>query len=167
MWRRTNKSYTFQHEACNFIKKETLAQVFSCEFCKISANTFSCRTPLVAASVDFNKHYQKTSKIFKGYTKHISKLCIKPGIQERGAECGKRCEWVECYIPGNVLKHSGECPQTLRGMLLNISRNVAKHSGECPQTFRGRLANILGNEIKHSRECRQAFWGILPSIPGW
>ena len=27
-------------EACNFIKKETLAQVFSCEFCEISKNTF-------------------------------------------------------------------------------------------------------------------------------
>ena len=37
-------------QACNFIKKETLAQVFSCEFCKISKNTFSCRTPPVAAS---------------------------------------------------------------------------------------------------------------------
>ena len=37
--------------ACNFIKKEALAQVFSCEFCKISKNTFSYRTPPVAASV--------------------------------------------------------------------------------------------------------------------
>ena len=27
-------------EACNFIKKETLAQVFSCDFCEISKNTF-------------------------------------------------------------------------------------------------------------------------------
>ena len=36
--------------ACNFIKKETLAQVFSCEFCKIYKNTFYYRTPLVAAS---------------------------------------------------------------------------------------------------------------------
>ena len=27
-------------EACNFIKKETLAQVVSCEFCEISKNTF-------------------------------------------------------------------------------------------------------------------------------
>ena len=26
-------------EACNFIKKETLAQLFSCEFCEISKNT--------------------------------------------------------------------------------------------------------------------------------
>ena len=37
--------------ACNFIKKEILAQLFSCEFCEISKNTFSQRTPLVAASV--------------------------------------------------------------------------------------------------------------------
>ena len=27
-------------EACNVIKKENLAQVFSCEFCKTSKNTF-------------------------------------------------------------------------------------------------------------------------------
>ena len=31
------------------IKLQTLAQVFSCEFCEISKNTFSYRTPLVAA----------------------------------------------------------------------------------------------------------------------
>ena len=37
--------------ACNFFKKETLAQVFSCEFCEISKNTFLQRTPLVAASI--------------------------------------------------------------------------------------------------------------------
>ena len=37
-------------EACNFIKKETLAQLFSCEFCEIYKNTFYYRTPLVAAS---------------------------------------------------------------------------------------------------------------------
>ena len=35
----------------NFIKKETLAQVFSCEFCEISKNTCFYRTRLVAASV--------------------------------------------------------------------------------------------------------------------
>ena len=37
--------------ACNFIKKETLAQVFSCEFCEIFKSTFSYRTPSVAASM--------------------------------------------------------------------------------------------------------------------
>ena len=34
----------------NFIKKWTLAQVFSSEFCEISKNTFCYRTPPVAAS---------------------------------------------------------------------------------------------------------------------
>ena len=38
--------------AWNFIKKETLAQVFSCEFCEICKNTISYRTPPVAASVE-------------------------------------------------------------------------------------------------------------------
>ena len=37
-------------EACNFNKKENLAQVFSCDFCKIFKNTFFYRIPLVAAS---------------------------------------------------------------------------------------------------------------------
>ena len=34
------QSLFFNKEACNFIKKETLAQVFCCEFCEISRNTF-------------------------------------------------------------------------------------------------------------------------------
>ena len=36
--------------SCNFIKKEALAQVFSCEFCEISRKPFFYRTPLLAAS---------------------------------------------------------------------------------------------------------------------
>ena len=36
--------------ACNFIKKESLAQVFFCEFYEISKNNFFYRTPPVAAS---------------------------------------------------------------------------------------------------------------------
>ena len=63
-------------------------------------------------------------------------------------------------IPGNVLKHSGECRQTFRGMSSNISGNVTKYSGECHQTFgechqifRGMSPNIPGNVAKHSGEC--------------
>ena len=37
-------------ETWKLIKKETLVQVFSCEFCEISKNTFLHRTPLVTAS---------------------------------------------------------------------------------------------------------------------
>ena len=36
---------------CNFIKKETLAQVFSCEFCEISKNTFFREHLWVIASI--------------------------------------------------------------------------------------------------------------------
>ena len=38
-------------KACNFIKIEALARLFFYEFCEISKNTFSYRTPPVAASV--------------------------------------------------------------------------------------------------------------------
>ena len=41
--------------ACNFIKKETLAQVFSGEFCEISKNTFFYRAPPMAASGAFTR----------------------------------------------------------------------------------------------------------------
>ena len=52
-----------QDEACNFIKKETLAQVFSREFCENSENTF------------FTEHLRAT---VSGYTqKEIPKLFWK------------------------------------------------------------------------------------------
>ena len=41
---------SFLNKACNFIKKETLTQVFSCKFYEISKNNFFYRTPPVAAS---------------------------------------------------------------------------------------------------------------------
>ena len=37
----------------NFIKKETLVQAFFCEFCEISKNTYSYRTPLVAINCNY------------------------------------------------------------------------------------------------------------------
>ena len=43
-----------QARACNFIEKETLAQVFSCEFCKSSKNTFFTEQLRVTASVTIN-----------------------------------------------------------------------------------------------------------------
>ena len=42
---------SFLIKTCNFIKKESLAQVFSCEFCEISKNIFCYRTPPVAAPI--------------------------------------------------------------------------------------------------------------------
>ena len=48
-WHRSGV-FVVNFEACNFIEKETLAQVFSCEFCEISKKSFSYRTPPMAAS---------------------------------------------------------------------------------------------------------------------
>ena len=45
-----------QAKACNFIKPETQALVFSCEFCEIFENTFFYQTPSVAASVRLPSH---------------------------------------------------------------------------------------------------------------
>ena len=46
----TGKHLCQSLETCSFIKKDTLVQVFSREFCEISKNTFFHRTPQVAAS---------------------------------------------------------------------------------------------------------------------
>ena len=50
-------------EACNIIKKETLAQLFSCEFCEISKNTFFTKHLWVTASenLKFSYHIGVTS----------------------------------------------------------------------------------------------------------
>ena len=75
----------------------------------------------------------------------------------------------ECYILGNVAKHSEECrkifrrmSQIFREMSPNIPRNVAKyfgdvlkHSGECPQ-----------NVAKHSGECSQTIQRIFETNLG-
>ena len=51
-------------QACNFIKKEALVQVFSCEFCEISTNTF------------FTEHFRTTASAFR-YRENIKySACI-------------------------------------------------------------------------------------------
>ena len=62
-----------------FIKKETLAQVFSCEFCEISKNTFSNRTPLVATSGQSfpNKGIRKLPKQLQNFL-NIFYNCLSP-----------------------------------------------------------------------------------------
>ena len=41
-------------KAFNFIKKEALTKVFSCEYCEISKNIFFYGAPPVAASVTYD-----------------------------------------------------------------------------------------------------------------
>ena len=65
----TRKHLCLWPEACNFIKKRTLAQVSSYKFCEISKNTFFYRTAPVAASVlvqsQLGKHQSNVWNVFK------------------------------------------------------------------------------------------------------
>ena len=87
-------------------------------------------------------------------------LFIKPGIQERGTECGECEERGECSlrfrgiskrIPGNVII------LTFRGMLKKIPGNVQEHSGECSRRFRGMFKKIPGNVQEDSGESKFRF----------
>ena len=66
----------------NFIKIVTLAQVFSCVFCKISKNTFSCRTPQVAASAKLqHPSFEMNSKITNSHWSYFVNCFIKSPIE--------------------------------------------------------------------------------------
>ena len=52
-WDRSLKKIKRSIPKIRKFKKETLAQVFSCEFCEISKDIFSYRTPPVAASGNY------------------------------------------------------------------------------------------------------------------
>ena len=93
--------------------------------------------------------------------------CYIPGnVTKHSGGCCQAFWGMSTNIPGNILKYSGECPQTLWGMLPNIPGNVAKHSGECRKTFRGMSSNILRNVLKYFGECCQTFREMSTNIPG-
>ena len=54
-------------KALNLIKKETLEQVFSCECCETSKNTFSYRASPVPASVTYDNAALTQSKDVEYY----------------------------------------------------------------------------------------------------
>ena len=66
-----------QASACNFVKKETLAQVFSCKFCEIFKKFFD-RAPLGAVSVFiisfFKNRQQKMHAPNQTATMHYVKI---------------------------------------------------------------------------------------------
>ena len=65
-----------QAAACNFIEKETLGQVFSCEFCLISKNTFFTERIWATAS-GFSEFDTRNVSLFhmKFLVEILKKLC--------------------------------------------------------------------------------------------
>ena len=69
-------SFLIRFQECNFIRKESLVQVFSYELCEISKNTYFYRTPKVTDSVCFIK--TSSSKVHKVIPLFDSVLLIAP-----------------------------------------------------------------------------------------
>ena len=61
-------------QGCNFINKESLVQVLSCEFCEISNNTFFIEYPRTTASTHTMLYLMEMHKsLTKGETHPFSK----------------------------------------------------------------------------------------------
>ena len=105
----------------------------------------SLHFPLLAANLVFQWIFVLNSVKYKFFPAVYKNRNTGTGNGMRGMQ-----EMGECYIPENVTKHSGQCPQTFWRMSSNIPGNVLKHSGECPLTYRGMLPNIPGNVAKYS-----------------
>ena len=85
-------------QACNFIKKETLAQVFSCEFCEIFKSTFS------------TKHLQATASVPVNYAKFLA----TPFLQNTSGRLLLPCQT-------SVMKHCRKIPSNVFDRFVNTS----------------------------------------------
>ena len=96
-------------QACSFIRIETLAHVFSCEFGKISKNTFSYRTPQVIASVQYyflrkNRHIQFCKELYQliqlieGMLWGCIGVCVQGQPQRKEQYEKIRCQILAKYI---------------------------------------------------------------------
>ena len=89
----TTEAATGGVQTCNFIDKETLAQVFSCEFFKISKNTFFIGHLKATASVTTNsKAIMKVNSKDKLNSSYNCILLdnIQERIYKRNIELSKR-----------------------------------------------------------------------------
>ena len=68
-------------KACSFIKKETLTQVFSYRFCKISKNTFFTEHFRTTTSILLNNHYFIANAKFTQWSEAAIQICsAKKGV---------------------------------------------------------------------------------------
>ena len=75
-----------QPEDCNFIKKETLAQVFPCEFCEIFKNTFFTEHLWTTASVKTKLKSSPNLLVlsWNGMKKLSQALFVRSGLRTKG-----------------------------------------------------------------------------------
>ena len=75
-----------QLEDCSFIKKETLAQVFPCEFCEIFKNTFFTEHLWTTASVKTKLNSSPNLLVlsWNGMNKLSQALFVRSGLSTKG-----------------------------------------------------------------------------------
>ena len=94
LWERCSQKFRKTHrktlscrpQASNFIKTETLAQMFSCEFCEIFKTTFFYRIPPVAASVHSNleQNQNETRSLVPEFQKILNFQILKARNRVKG-----------------------------------------------------------------------------------
>ena len=136
--------------------KKKLAQVFSCEFCKISKNTFLHRTPLVAVS-----EYQSSSSNY--WVNEVVKTWSK-WWSERICECTVLVYLVEVTVLSVIFflclstqSFRSSCPKVFFRKI--VPRNFAKFTGKhlCQVSFLIKLSAeacnfIIRETLVHSLE---------------
>ena len=130
--------FTGKHlsHACNFIKKETLVQVFFCEFCEIFKNTFLERTSQVAAS------YQQETR---GHESEKSSGCYVTSSEHHKNESAK----LRALRAKNVLTYQ----RALRAYVLTCSRTNVP----CVLTFsRANVSCVLMCSRAQMLTCQRA-----------
>ena len=109
------KTLNCRSQAYNFIKTETLAQVFSCEFCEISRNTFF--TP---ASVQYTKTDNTNNDVFSKWKEILSFLWIFTFNKEIVNE--NLNLFVNLYLQKDFVYSHTECKTQAVGVKIQTGR---------------------------------------------
>ena len=111
----------------SFIKKETLAKVFSCEFCEIFKNILFHRTPLVFASVIFLLKWSKQETIKKKTQDSFCKMeyCKVENMAENFF-------WDKLLGIGQVINMQGRNSRSLMFFKMGVFKNFCKFHRKPP-----------------------------------
>ena len=103
-------------EACNFIKKDTLEQVFSCEFCEISKKTF------------FTEHSGRLLLCFIAFSdRELLRQCFKTNC----------CKKIDCRKRYRLSKYFIKFPRTPSGTAKAIATFKETTNCKIPQAVGG------------------------------
>ena len=130
------------------MKKETLAQVFSCKFCEISKNTFFTEHFRTTASVTPHSVWQKRAK----QPQRKLDLVRNPKFLQK---CNYSCIWVSWKIdsPSHIYRVCFKNPEVLHQVILLHGQTFCTFSWLC--TY---LVYTWANEWRNGRH----IWNNTP-----